>query len=496
MPAMFTNKTSSYVTNSSISNSFSSVPEEVELDSLDTEELLEDSEGEGGNFTVTPSTTTRSSLNGKSSWVWNHFKRIKKSKTHAFCLLCQKEIFYTKTRSTGMLERHIKRSHPKTFQQALRKGEKKTPAPSQVTMESFVNPCPSFDECLVNYVVRTYQPLRICEEETFRDLCRSMNKKSPIISRDKLHTMVQMKYIQVQEKISSIIKNRYFSLTTDSWTSLANQGYTACTVHFVDKNSWQLHSLVLGIFEKKGPSTAVDNVSYVEQQLSLFDLHYKNMVAVVTDTEATMISAGRLFVENSGRVGGTTKWHGCVDHSLELVTGIAFKDLPESEGTMSACRILINFFNSSSQAMAKLLAKQSVGRAVKPIQDVVTRWWSTWSMCNRLLRLKVYLALMEEEGDLKCNLSHRQWTVVSDLQKTLQPFMLAQRLLEGEAYATISLIPYLIYKVRKNLESLRDSEASSLHVLSIATRMIVKLDEIFGSGSEGTVASDTLPEGP
>jgi hypothetical protein len=43
---------------------------------------------------------------------------------------------------------------------------------------------------------------------------------------------------------------------------------------------------------------------------------------------------------------------------------------------------------------------------------------------------------------------------------------------------------------------LRDFEAASLHVLSIATRLIVKLDEIFGSGSEGTVASDTLPEGP
>jgi hypothetical protein len=50
------------------------------------------------------------------------------------------------------------------------------------------------------------------------------------------------------------------------------------------------------------------------------------------------------------------KWHGCIDHLLELVTGIAFKDLPESNGTMSAL-----FFYSSSQAMAKLLAKQSAG---------------------------------------------------------------------------------------------------------------------------------------
>jgi hypothetical protein len=79
---------------------------------------------------------------------------------------------------------------------------------------------------------------------------------------------------------------------------------------------------------------------------------------------------------------------------LELITGIAFKDLHESEGTMSACRTLINFFNSSTQAVDKQLSKQSIGRAIKPIQDIATRWWSTWSMCDCLIRLKAYLALL------------------------------------------------------------------------------------------------------
>jgi hypothetical protein len=67
------------------------------------------------------------------------------------------------------------------------------------------------------------------------------------------------------------------------------------------------------------------------------------MTAVVTDTEATMVSAGRMMVENAEQRGGVTKCHGCIDHLLELVTGIAFKDLPESDGTMSACRTLINY---------------------------------------------------------------------------------------------------------------------------------------------------------
>jgi hypothetical protein len=63
------------------------------------------------------------------------------------------------------------------------------------------------------------------------------------------------------------------------------------------------------------------------------------------------------------------------------------------------------FFYSSSQATKKLLAKQVEGRDVKPIQDVTTRWWSTYSMCDWLLQLKIYFSLLENEGDLTCNLT-------------------------------------------------------------------------------------------
>ena len=55
------------------------------------------------------------------------------------------------------------------------------------------------------------------------------------------------------------------------------------------------------------------------------------------------------------------------------------------------------FFNLSSQATTKLLVKQVQGRAVNPIQDVTTRWWSTYAMCDQLLGLKMYLCLLENE---------------------------------------------------------------------------------------------------
>ncbi len=74
-------------------------------------------------------------------------------------------------------------------------------------------------------------------------------------------------------------------------------------------------------------------------------------------------------------------------------------------------------------------------------------------MVERHIMLKAYLALLEEEGELDCDLSVKQWTIITNLKVFLQPFMIAQRLLEGEAYVNASFIPYIICKIRKGLQS-------------------------------------------
>jgi hypothetical protein len=52
--------------------------------------------------------------------------------------------------------------------------------------------------------------------------------------------MLQTKYVVTQQKIKEILKDRYFAITTDSWTSTANHGYVTCTAHFVNKDTWTL----------------------------------------------------------------------------------------------------------------------------------------------------------------------------------------------------------------------------------------------------------------
>ncbi len=103
------------------------------------------------------------------------------------------DILYTKTWSTGMLERHIKIYHQQNFREDLRTGEKKAVighSTSQAYIDGFAMCCHTVEQCLVNWAVAVYQPLCSCEEETIRNLCWTMNKKSPILSWDKLHTLM------------------------------------------------------------------------------------------------------------------------------------------------------------------------------------------------------------------------------------------------------------------------------------------------------------------
>ena len=148
--------------------------------------------------------------------------------------------------------------------------------------------------------------------------------------------MLSEEYTITQKKIKVILKGKYFSITTDGWKSFANVGYVTCTAHFINQETWTLHSIVMGL---TAGSTADDVVNYCERQLTVFALSYCEAVSIVTDTEHTMIAAGRIFVQRSLKGGRKTKWLGCIDHLLQLVTREAFSDLPMSEGTLKACQI-------------------------------------------------------------------------------------------------------------------------------------------------------------
>jgi len=442
---------------------------------------------------------------GRSS-VWKYFLVFKERRYKAwtYCTSCQRNIFYTDTMSTGMLLRHLRKYHRDKFDELIelevenmKEAEEKAQiaADSQKKITGFVTYLPSSEKAFVRWVIETFQPLTCCEEPSFRTYCQSLSLKAPLIGREKLRLLLTKEAAEVRSDIKKILTGLYFACTTDSWTASNNMNYSTCTVHFIDKRTWILHRFALGIYKKTGTSKAEDVVSYCEGIWRSVDLDYKYCSAIVTDTEATMCKAGRLFIRNSAQNGGTTQWHGCIDHILELITKIAMKDYEGSEDAMASARALVGHFSSSSQAEQRLLGLQQTSKPVKCIQDVCTRWWSTFSMCERLLRLKLYFDLMQAEGTLDCNLSPQQWVIISDICALLKPFMFAQKTFEGETYVTISMVPYILYRIRSLLQEARVAPQNP-HVANLLRKMANAFELHWGSGEPGTVSREYLTEGP
>jgi len=223
-----------------------------------------------------------------------------------------------------------------------------------------------------------------------------------------------------------------------------------------------------------------------------------DIVAGTSDTEAVMNTLMRLMKEKSMELGGHAEFNGCVDHLLELTTSIAFDNTPHSENTMAKARALCGHFTGSTQAAGILLLKQVGGDkiAVGCIQDVVTRWWSTYQMAHRLIRLKLYFALMVAEGSLAAdtNLSPDQWIILEDTVAVLEPFMVAQRILEGEKYVTISLVLIIITTIRSRLMNVIE-KAFSQHQFELATALLEDFNIRWGSGTDGTVFNEHLTLG-
>jgi hypothetical protein len=83
-----------------------------------------------------------------------------------------------------------------------------------------------------------------------------------------------------------------------------------------------------------------------------------------------------------------------------------------------------------------------------------------------------------------------------DTTSLLEQFMCAPRLLEGESYVSISMIAFMIWKIRRGLLDAIESPQSSKYLKQLAIKMNNKFEEQWGYGTPGKVVTDHLAEGP
>ena len=218
----------------------------------------------------------------------------------------------------------------------------------------------------------------------------------------------------------------------------------------------------------------------------MYNLQPEKVVAVVTDTTGNMGKFGKLLLDNY-----STEHLYCVDHQLHRTAILSREDrnLPNGNGSMKAFRELMQFFNSSTQGLEKLLnsMREANLKALKLLQDNITRWWSTYRSLTRYLDDGVgdHATLLISRGELggSCNdLSPIHKMVLKDVSFLLHPMSQVQKLLEGDKYPTISVVPYCIKYIRKCFSKATQPNKLFYPVQHLGKKMLEDLNKRYGDG--------------
>lgn len=297
------------------------------------------------------------------------------------------------------------------------------------------------------------------------------------------------------------MKGKVGNWTTDHWTGPNNETYSTTTWHSID-DDWRLQNILLDLKVFKGRTTG--ELIFQDQKKVLEGVTEKPLVLMaVTDTTGNMGVLGDKLRKDGWE-------HGyCTDHSMQRNAILAYdgkcsclvhiycnciycsssshfisdNNLPGAEGTMKIARGVCEYFDKSTQAMDKLIKIQQVGEIArytnqakpkKVLQDVITRWWSTWRMSKRLRWLRPAIGALHGAQEITCEVpSDTQWEILYQVELTLQTMAGFQRMLEGDCYVTGSMVVFAVFQIRRAYVTVMEHDAT-LQPVKELTKILLK----------------------
>lgn len=184
------------------------------------------------------------------------------------------------------------------------------------------------------------------------------------------------------------------TFTFDGWSSRAIYHYLSLTIHYITVD-FLLQNFSLGVIYFPESCTAVNLREHLKKQIEVWipaDLELEITIYINTDNEPTMVCMAKISPE----------WIRipCFNHTLQLSITHCYLEV-DFDDLLKKCRKIIGFFNRSNLGHEALeRAQKQLNPAQEPVdvvQDVPSRWNSTYDAMERLVRLKnpLTLALMD-----------------------------------------------------------------------------------------------------
>lgn len=296
-------------------------------------------------------------------------------------------------------------------------------------------------------IVKDLQPFSIVKDLGFKEFVAGLDPSCVMPSRKTLsQSLLPLLYGDILEKVRLVIATEaeYVTLTTDTWTSNCTEGYMAVTAHFIT-NNWELKSFLLECFSFTERHTAENLRNELVRVANDWNISRK-VHAIVSDNAA-----------NIGKAVQLTGWPhlGCVAHTLNLVVQNAVLTIKPLQLKLKA---IVGHFHRSTVAAQRFKEMQ---RSMKPeneplklINDVETRWNSTYSMIERICLLQEPLeaAIAVLHADLKA-IEADEWVQLKAFCLILKPVLQVTAELSAEKKVCASKVLILIHGLMKAIKN-------------------------------------------
>ncbi|XP_072389901.1 E3 SUMO-protein ligase ZBED1-like [Diabrotica undecimpunctata] len=333
--------------------------------------------------------------------------------------------------------------------------------PMQTTISSFsVRPATAsrikmLNEKVLNMIIKDLQPFSIVDDEGFRRLVAALDPSYKIPSRTTFsRDLMDRKYKDIIEKVKvQMSQAEFVCLTTDTWTSRSVDNYMAITAHYIDKD-WILRTVLLGCFHFSNQHTSENLRNQIINVVQEWEIANK-IQAIVTDNARNITSAIKL-----------TGWSHlpCLAHTINLIVQDALKLI---QPLQQKVKKIVEHFHRSTTAAEKFkeIQIQMIGKSLKLIIDVVTRWNSTYLMFSRICELQAPLeATLGILHNPVENLLESEWILLGNYCKVLKPFERVTSELSAEKSVSVAKIIPLVTSLKEFLQGIRTECSSTSNI--------------------------------
>jgi hypothetical protein len=332
-------------------------------------------------------------------------------------------------------------------------------------------------------IVKDLRPISFVAGSGFKDLMAFCEPGYNMPGRTFFTAKLEKMQAELKESLKATLAlTKFVALTSDIWTSAANESYISVTVHYID-NSWVLCDRVLAVMPIDERHTGDNIVKWLLDALAQYDLSPSKVSALVHDNGSNMVAAAKKLEALHG-------WSSvrCVAHTIQLVVNAVLQSVSISD-TLTSARRVVEHFKRSALATSMLHAKQEQMSVPdhQMIMDVSTRWNSTLYMIDRLLEQRWPVsAVLSDKGHKSCqNLSEIKWEMLSTVKSMLEPFEAATVFISGEKYVTASAVVSVIHALRAKMEPAPGDVAyvkqlKEIALTQLADRWQLEVDQVTG----------------